>query len=339
LGTLLIGGNVTGGTVENTGEILATGNLTNLHIAGNLTGGSGAQSGSVSVGGALGTLLIGGNVTGGTADNTGEIFSVGNLTTATIHGNLAGNGATPINSATAVVGAGYLQAGHIGTLDIMGSVTSGTNMAGPGLIANSGAIRSASDILSLTIDGPVTGVAGNPVIISAQQGPGTSAHLTSDLAIGSVTVHGAVSYLDLLAGYSPTVSTISGSTTNPAGAPLGTPTDGAAQMGTLNFSTLSASNLVAGATPDSSGQFGTTGTTAIAPRSGAFGVLSTIAKIIVAGVATGDSTPGDSFGIVAQHFGIMEVNGSGNIIPGANLIPGMPSAVNGTNLFLLEPLP
>ena len=329
LGSAYIGGDLAGSSGVSSGEVFSGGPVTSLHIAGNLTGGSGAQSGYVDVTGALGTLFIGKNITGGSADNTGEIIAGGALTTATIQGSLDGNaGGTPISSTSAVEDAGYIQAGHIGTLNITGGVTAGTNTEGN--IANSGAIRSATDINSLTIGGAVTGVAGNPVIVTAQQGPGTSTHLRSDLAIGSITVKGATSYLDVLAGYGPQISATSGV------AALGTPVDGSAQIGTVTFlSTLSASNVVAGAEPDSNGQFGTSGNTAHLPRAGAFGILSSIAKIVVTGAAAGDSTAGDSFGFVAESLGSIEVNGV--VVPTGNLIPGTPSAVSG-NLNLLEPL-
>jgi hypothetical protein len=335
-GPAFIGGSVIGGTADTTGALVASQALTSLKIGGSVTGMSGTHSGYVAVVQGLGSLIVGGSVTGGTADNTGEIIIGGALNSGTIMGNLAGDGATQISSTTAIVDTGYFQAGHIGTLNLAGNIASGTNAMGP--IANSGAIRSTTDIGSLTI-GSVTGVAGNPVIVSAERSPSTAANLTSDLAIGSVTVTGAATYLDVLAGYSAVVSTSGG----PAANPLGTPINGAAQIGTLTFdSTLSASNLVAGATPDSNGQFGTTGTKAILPRTGAFGVLSSIANIIVSGSATGDTTPGDSFGLVAESLGTIKFNNgsmSPTTVPTANLIPGVPVAVAaGSNLFVLEPL-
>jgi hypothetical protein len=328
-GTVTIGGDLAGGSGASSGEIFGGGPLTNLHITGNVTGGSRALSGYVEVDGTLGALLIGGNVTGGSANNTGEIVVGGGLTTATLQGSLEGNaGGTPLSSTTTIEDAGYIQAGHIGMLNINGNVTAGTNTAGD--IVNSGAIRSFTDIASLNIGGMVTGVAGNPVIISAQQGPGTSAHLTTDLAIGSLTVKGTASYVDVLAGYSPTLKADSG-----AGA-LGTPSDGSAQIGTVTFmATLSAGNIVAGASPDSNGQFGTSGVRALLPRAGGLGILSSIANIVVAGTAVGDSTQGDSFGIVAEMLGSVEVNGV--VAPTGSLTPGVPVAVTG-NLYLLEPL-
>jgi len=338
--SIIIGKSITGGSGANSGEISGRASFTNITatnyssivVDGDVAGGSGTGSGAILAnsifGGTITNLTIGGSVTGGTANDTGYIFSGGNLTNATIDGNLTGN--TTINSATAVVGSGYIQASHIANLKIVGNVTSGANSGGK--IANSGAIRSAGDIVSLTIEGLVTGTSANPVIISAQSGTGGSATPPTDLAIQTVKIDQAATYLDILAGYSPTVSTGSGSTADPAGAPLGTPVDGSAQIGTVTFgSTLSASNIAAGAEPGASGFFGNADNKA-APKTGT--LHSSIASIIVTGQATGDSTPTDSFGFVAENLLSVKVNGV--IIPTNNLTPGTPVAINGTNLYLLE---
>jgi hypothetical protein len=340
-GAIRVDGGVIGGAGAISGAIMSdgssSGTLASLHIGGNLIGRSGTESGYISATGAVKALGIAGSVLGGTGDQSGEISAGGELALGVIHGGLIGN--TKIDSKTAVVGSGYILAGEIGMLDIVGNVASGANSGGA--IANSGAIRSSADILSLVIGGTVTGSAANPVFISATEGPSTSAHPKTDLAIQSVTIHEAATYLDVLAGYSPVVSTTTTSgnttTTNPAGAPLGTPTDGAAQIGTVTFgSTLSASNIVAGAEPDSKGQFGTTGNTAIKPATGKTGLMSSIAEIIIAGQATGNKTAGDSFGFVAEKLEEIEIDGK--MVSTDHLVPGTPVAVNG-NLFLLEVKP
>ena len=309
-GSISVSGGITGGSGAVSGSIevngLLGGTITNLHIGGGLTGGSGTQSGQVYASTGLGTLFVGGNVTGGTASNPGEVLAIGSLTNALVKGNLAGN--TAIDSADAVLASGYIQAGHIGTLAIDGNVTSGAN-SGTGGIANSGAIRSTADILSLTIGGAVTGTAANPVVISAQSGPATSGKPKTDLAIKSVTIDQDATYLNLLAGYGPAVAT--SSNTIAAGAALGTPLDGTAQIGTVTFEgDLSASNVVAGVKPGSSGFFGTSGDTAIAASTANAALFSTIASIIVDGTATGNSTPADSFGFVAQQVTAVQVGGT-----------------------------
>jgi hypothetical protein len=314
-GSISVSGGITGGSGAISGAIevngLLGGTITNLHIGETVIGGSGTQSGQVLASTLLGTVFVGGDVIGGTANNTGEIFTNGSLTNGLIKGNLSGN--TAIDSSNAVLASGYIQAGHIGTLNINGNVTSGVNK-GTGGLANSGAIRSTADILSLTIGGAVTGTAANPVVISAQNGPVTAGIPKTDLAIKSVTIDQNVAYLNLLAGYGPTIDTSSSTTNNvttttiPAGAALGTPSDGTAQIGTVTFGgDLSASNVVAGVTPGSSGFFGTSKDTAIAASTANAALFSTIASIIVDGTATGDSTPTDSFGFVAQQVTSVQV--------------------------------
>ncbi len=360
MGAVIIGGNVVGGSAgtaafAGSGSAAATPavpgdsgvieglSATSIHIFGSLTGGTpgtalnanGTLTQTADTSGAIlvnsiPSLLIGGNVTGGMGNNSGEIIATGALGNAIIKGNLTGN--QMIDSAAAVVNSGYIQAGEITSLDIKGSVTAGLNSGGE--IANSGAIRSSQNIVSLTIGGDVTGTKSNPVVISAQQGVPHPKSLLPDLALGTVTIGGNATWLDLLAGYGPTVSTTSGGVTNPAGAPLGTPVDGSAQIDLVKvIGNLAASNIVAGAEPGSNGQFGTAGDTAIATKI-VFGVQSQIASVIVEGTVTGDSTMGDSFGIVSEVLGSVTVMGGANLATG--LTAGTPKAVDGTNLFLLE---
>jgi hypothetical protein len=75
----------------------------------------------------------------------------------------------------------------------------------------------------------------------------------------------------------------------------------------------------------------------VIPTLAAAGVQSLIASVIVAGAATGDSSTTDSFGIEA--VALDKVSVMGMTIPTSGLIPGTPSAVNGSNLFLLEVKP
>jgi len=325
-GTTVNSNGVLNESADTSGAILVNA-VKSLAITGNLTGGAGPNSGQVDALTSLGTFSIGGSVVGGTASDAGQIVSGGTLTHGVVGGSLIGN--QNIASKTAVVGAGYIQAGQINSLQIKGSVTAALNSLGS--IANSGAIRSTSDIVALAIGGAVTGNASNPVVISAQTGPAKPT--TSDVAIQNVTIGGAATYLNVLAGYSPVV----GNSTDAAATPLGTAFDGAAQIGTLRFgSTLSASNLVAGASPDTEGQFGTKGNAAFAPASGRKDLLSTIAQVIVTKEATGNANSADSFGFVAEVLKTIEINGVK--IPTGGLVAGTPQKVNG-NLALLEVAP
>ncbi|MGA3170597.1 MAG: hypothetical protein ABSE62_06245 [Chthoniobacteraceae bacterium] len=333
-GTIIVNGDVTGAAGSSSGSILVNGLvqgvISNLHIGGNVMGEAGSQSGEIDAGTGLKTLFIGGNLSGGAGNDTGEVMVGGLLGTGTIMGNLAG-GSAPHTATAALTNSGYIQASQIGNLTIHGSVSSGLN-AGAGGIANSGAIRSNSAIGSLTIDGTVTGTSADPVFISAAFGPQNVAKQKTDVAIQTLTINGAVNYLDVLAGYNANV------TAGTALGMLGTVVDGSAQMGTLTFgSTLNASNIVAGINPDSNTQFGTAGNTAITSTS-LPGAVSSIAKIVVAGAATGDSTLTDSFGIEAVILKSVSINGS--VIPTDNLMTDTPELVSGSvNLYLLEVTP
>jgi hypothetical protein len=343
-GNIFISGDVTGGSGALSGAIdltasdqftLAGGfvagsaNLSNLHIGGSVIGSSGGNSGYINVSAPTGnvaklsTLSIGGNVVGGTATSTGEIFTTGTLGKGVINGNITGG---TLDTTTALADVGYLEAKTITSLEVKGSITAGTNTGAGGSVADSGAIRAAQNIVSLTIDGAVTGTDTNPVIISAAKGPGTTAK--TDLAIAGLTFQKNVSYLDVLAGYSPP------NTGTYVTAPLGNTVDSTAQIGTVTFAgNLAATNVVAGVVGVSKtgyppyGQFGTAADKAIPfTTGGTSGLHSSIAQIIIAGTATGDSTSGDSFGFVAQEVAIVEVGGPPplDLTPGANndhLIP------------------
>jgi hypothetical protein len=328
-GHILVDGDIQGGSGATSGAIMANslgfsggklvaGSITSLHVNGSVIGSSGTDSGEVNTRGGLGTLYIGGNVTGGTADNSGVLLLAGGLSNGLIKGNLTG---ATVDSTTALAGSGYIEAGTIQALAINGNITAGANThvttngsanTPDGQIADSGAIRSTANIVSLTVGGNVSGSVNsyatttnknspmgtivNPVFISAAQSAGLNAKSTTDVAIQNVAFDGNVNYLDVLAGYSP--SGTGGSAT----ADLGTPTDSTAQIASvLVKGNLSATNIVAGAAPGSTGMFGTNGDKAIAVTPVSTKVTSLIASIIVDGTATGDSTAGDTFGFVAQQ--------------------------------------
>jgi hypothetical protein len=332
-GNIYVSGNITGGSGALSGAI-DIGSATGLYIGGNVAGGTGTQSGYISTGLNLGTLSLAGSVIGGQANNSGEITVGGTLGSALIKGNLTGGN---VSSLPAVYESGYLQANTFTSLHINGNVTAGSN-SGPGGIADSGAIAATENIVSLTIGGTVTGTQSDPVIISALYGPATTTK--TDVAIASATFQKSVNYLDLLAGYAPpTVSSGASSVSNPRG----TPSDTTAQIGTVTvLGNLSASNIVAGAVgvnqtgypPD--GEFGTSGDTAI-PAAVISGLHSSIAKIVIGGTATGDSTTGDSYGFVAQDVMAVEVGGTYIVLtPGVNMNHGIPV---GGNLVVNEVAP
>jgi hypothetical protein len=361
LGTVVIKGNLTGGSGTSSGSVFseqttlsgsAPAPLKILAVGGNVTGGTAGtapvagttptaavqgDTGMISASSAdsirIGGSLIGGtSTTAQTAETSGVIMITGVLKSAVINGNLTGS--QSIDTTAEVVQSGYIQAGEIVSLNIHGNVTAGVNTS-TGELANCGAIRSSSDIGSLVIGGNVVGTSANPVVISGQQGSAAVNTRTADQAIGAVKIGGSATYLNLLAGYSPDVSKTTSGTTDPAGAPLGTPVDGSAQINTVLIKgNLAASNIVAGAQPNATtGQFGTTGDTLIKTKVNA-NAISRIANLIVTGTAIGDDTnSGDTFGIVAQDLASVIVQGAQLAV---GLTPGTPKAVDSTNLYLLE---
>jgi len=326
LKTLAIGGNVTGGTA---GTAPVAGTPPTAAVAGDTGMISASSANSIRIGG---SLIGGASTTAQTAETSGVIMITGQLKSAVIYGGLTGS--QSIDTTQEVIESGYIQAGEIVSLDIHGSVTAGVNTS-TGKLANCGAIRSSSDIGSLVIGGNVVGTSANPFVISGQQGSATVHTHTGDQAIGSVKIGGDATYLNLLAGYSPNVSKTTSGATDPAGAPLGTPVDGSAQINTVTITgKLSASNIVAGSQPNSTtGQFGTTGDTLIKTKVNA-NAISRIASLIVTGTAMGDNTnSGDTFGIVAQDLASVTVQGTQLAV---GLTPGTPKPVGSTNLYLLE---
>jgi hypothetical protein len=341
-GSIVVNGPLTGGAGAVSGAILLNGiggaTVGNLKINGSVVGGSGSQSGEVQTSSNLGSLQISGSVLGGSTSDTGEISIGGTLGSGYITGDLNGAAST-IHLSSAILNVGYITAGAIQALEIGGNVESGTNTGGGG-IANSGAIRAAANIVSLTIDGSVTGNAANPVFIAGATGPTVKGKPTTDVAISGVTIGGSATYLDVLAGYAPpSASSLNTPLTDPQ---IGTQQDGAAQIGSVNIGgNLMESNIVAGAATgasDASGYFGNSDNKAFLPSTANLQLSSAIANITIGGEVTGNTSAGVSFGFVAQSLGTVTVNGV--TLDTTNLTPGTPVAIANsnvdTNVFLLE---
>lgn len=346
---LQVAGNIVGGSGGTSGVVSCGGNVKTLLVGGkvvggNVTGGTStavtvnslSDSGEINVGGTLGYGRVGG-VQGGTMSG---------LVTAP---------SSTVTSAT-LQNAGIIEAGSITKLDVKGDVTAGLNSsyyldsggndASTGQIFDSGSIFTSADIKTLIIEGSVisqsftstpTTQAGptftvtNGVYIFAGHGP-AKAHATSDVAIGSVTIDGDATGLNLLAGFSTAVV-----------APSGSASDGSAQIGSVLIKgNMSASNIAAGVNPDANGVFGNASNTAATASTN--GIYSTISSIIVQGNLTG-STSGVT-GIVAEE--VLNVQAA-NIAPlrlhaGPSndeppiLIPGtIPSGAGAAGVYVYEP--
>jgi hypothetical protein len=339
-GSIVVNGSITGGSAGSSGSVLLSlGSLGSLRVGGDLTGGSATGAGEVEALFGLNSFFVGGNVNGGTASDTGAIITSANLNSGIINGNLAGS--QTIASASPVTNTAIIEAGNIVKLTIGGDVIAGINTTPiPSSdksdlvnITNSGAIRAAGFIGSLTIDGTVTGYAGDtinklsadPVIISAATGAKNSKMPAANIAINSLTIGGAAEYLDVLAGYNSSVSTTT------VGGQLGSPMTGSAQINSVLFkSSIAATNIVAGAVSDpATGEFGTSTNTLISA-----GTTPSIANVTIEGAIVDMMGDPNTYGIVANVLQVVSVDGTQ--IPTDGLTFNTPAPINGTNTNLLE---
>ncbi len=274
------------------------GDIGSISITGSISGGMGANSGQISAAGNLKTVSVTGNVTGGLASGTGGVvagadltgLAGGDITTLKIGGAL--RGADVPAGGYDIAGSGYVEAGHIGAITV-GSIQAGTVGAAT-TVKGDGAILAANDIASLTVTGSITGNYVNPVVISAvgQVNPGKT-----DLALGRISVDGAVTFANFLAGYDQT----------------GAPVNGAAGIGAVTVGgNWSGSNLVAGVIAGTDGHFGALNATLITSSAS---VIPTIASIIIKGqvvsatLPLGDTDVKDTYGFVAKEIDALSVHG------------------------------
>jgi len=291
LTSVTIGGNVIGGTSEYAGSIYAYTMAGAVKIGGNLVGGDGEYSGSVNGDdGSLSSVSIGKNVIGGQGSYSGLIFADTNLQSVTIGGDLTGAGVTGTTSLTA---SGAIWAGdHLGSVTIQGSIIAGTN-SGTGSLTQSGAVLSdTADIGSITVMHDIIGNATTPVQISAV-GQAIKPASGSDVAIGSLTVDGSVSYLNVLAGFT-------GSSLAEANA------DAVISSITVKGD-WSASNAVAGAHQANPPNWGVGDSLQSATHQA--GLTASITSIVIGGALSGAPATGEDFGFVAAAFGGITVGG------------------------------
>ena len=320
-GTVMIGGAISGGSGFNSGQVFAGLTLSRitvggaligaggqfsgvisaetigyLNIDGSVFGGTGTDSGKIEAGGNIASLRISGSLNGGGSTDTGFISVGGTLGTATILGNIFGGDSGGSNL---LENSGYIEADRITTLTIGGSIIAGTD--GGGGLLNSGAIRSQNDIGTLTVKGSLEGNATNPVIITAVGQVVASG--STDVAIRTVNVLGRVFNAEILAGYSPDLSTSF----------LGEPVNADAQIGTVKVGgDWIASDLIAGV-DSGDGFFGDFNDTAMAGTgvNDRAAAVSKISSIIIGGRALGTASSGDAirFGFGAQYIVSMKVGG------------------------------
>ncbi len=309
LGTILITGNVEGGSGFDSGKIVTGGDINSLTINGSLIGGNGGydstiessnpQLGQVYAAGTIKSVVVGHNIVGNNSPNSGEIRAgtilkvvVGDPSIDPFQeggGNVTGSGGRESGAIVA-------ETGDIVSVKISGRLESGFGF-------NSGSILAQRNIGTIEvgeIEGQFSGCSGNTVNITAGGLllPKTSSQA---LAIKMITVNGNVSFANILAGYD-----INGSPIN-ADASIGT-VQTKANNDTEQSGTMEATNIVAGAVEGNDFEFGTQND-ALISGSNVSNILSSIAKIIVAGGF--DSAENETtYGFVAETVVSVIVNGT-----------------------------
>lgn len=275
LRSLTVGGSLLGGVAANGGEIFTTGNILSLKIGKSVLGGLNLNSGLIQSGGMIKTAKIGGSIIGGVGNSSGQLLMTSDSSSISVRGDIIGNAglfAASIDSTN----------GRIGKVAVTGSIVSGQN-------TDSGSIRAAGDIGVLSVKGNLIGDADNSVVISAAAVKAPT--VTKNIAFKTVSIGGRVAFANILAGYDTDLDAVNAH----------------AQIGTVSVrGDWTASNLIAGAVGNNSGEiddFGTNSDAAI-PNSIAGSVISKIASVQIRGAISGtggDST--DNYGFVAQEIG------------------------------------
>jgi len=144
VGSVTIGGSLIGGSVSDTGEIIAAGSIGPVKIGHDLQGGTASRAGVVeSAAGAIGSITVGGSIIGGAGLNSGYIFGNQSLGPVKIAHDLiggAGNGSASISTTLgnlaslsiggSIIGGAGIEAGNVLIEGSIGSVTIGHDLAG-----------------------------------------------------------------------------------------------------------------------------------------------------------------------------------------------------------------
>ena len=186
--TATIVGNVTGGAASNGSPIAGTGAILNsssgtLLVQGNVVGGTnviciGAFNAST------GTISVTGNVTGGTGNTCIGIYNV-STGTISISGNVAGGSGANANGAINAAA---------GTYTITGNVSGGTISTAIGVSNGSGTVTITSTTISSTVAIAVSNLVGGTVNVTGNVTGGTAANIygLNNAGVGTINVTGNV---------------------------------------------------------------------------------------------------------------------------------------------------
>jgi hypothetical protein len=321
-----------GGEGDGSGSILAAsdpaigGTIKSATIALGLQGGAGESSGTLISLNDIGRVTIGSRLqatglVGGDEKFSGSIIAAGSI------GKLKGkpNGVLIYGSVAGGAGdqSGMIHAGgSAGLIEIRGGLTGEDGVSGE----VSGLVRVDGQLKSLVVDGGLNNasVLVGADIVKAVIGAGVTdstisafgaadpAIKTGDIAIGSLTIEGAVMGSQILAGY------------DQDGNGLNADASIKSVRVTGNWT---ASDLVAGAL-STDGVFGNSDDTRINAGIDRDGFAATIAKIQILGSIAGTVDAGDHFGFVAEEITSFEVGGTKLAL---TTLPGEVIEISGTD--------
>ncbi len=346
LGGVNITGDLRGAAGDFSASIGAHVLLSSLTLRGDALGGAGVSSASVTSldsadglqGGAIGKI-VGQKFVGGAGDNSGQIRADAGIASITLS-TLSATSADGILSGSIVSGAGLAAPGNIGSItlghlegpvavDGKLKVDGAINVNGHlGSLAVSNGITNASvhvsdDVASVSVNGDVT---GSVITARGQAAPGKK----SDVAIGKISISGAVANSEFLAGY--LASIVSDGAGGMKIFEYGV--NGSAQIGSVTVGkTWTASDLAAGVGAGTDNDFGTTDDATLG--GGTAGIVSRIASVVIKqGVqaAAGDS---GHYGFDAGQIGTFK-NGSASINVSATAPANIPiTGVTGVAIELI----
>jgi hypothetical protein len=300
LAGVTVGGSLIGGSAINNGKIVSSSVMGAVKIGHDVVGSTGNASGLIQSGGRLAAVTIGGSLIGGSGPGSGLISSTGDLGLVKIGHDLKGRSIS--GTSGNLDGSGSIQSGgRIASVVIGGSVISGIDTSTAGTLTKNASIRAGNDIGSLIVKGSVIGNTNadgdTPVIISArgQAVPG----VTTDVAIGKVTIGGRVENARILAGYNVFLA----------------PKNADAQIGAVTVGGDWVASSIAAGVVDGGNGFGNVNDALIsgAGTTDTAGITSKIGSLTIKGqtLGTPNSVSGsDHYGFVAQQIGSIKVGGT-----------------------------
>lgn len=337
IGSVFIGGDLTGGAGAFSGVVLSTGGINDVRVAGNIIGGAGNQSGEVTTNGAMSRVRVGGSIIGGAGTDSGLVFSFAAMGDVRIGGSVIGGAGAFSGRIAGMGGLGDVRIGgdlaggagdfsgllfslgdmgdvHIGGDLIGGSVT------GSATLTDSGEIRSASRIASVAI--------GGSLIAGSEASTGVLIRCGAIVAgddIGPVKIRGSI----IGNSTNPVVIIATGQNVKPttgfdlaiaslavggdvrfanvlAGFDMTTiPTNADASIGAVSIvGDWVASSLVAGAQDSGPAGFGVGDSLQLV---GNTSLVARIASITIKGAVSGSVTSADHFGFVAEMIGKLKI--------------------------------